>query len=227
MIASNAISVMDAATSIAASKLGRSLTKLDYPNGGKDAVFAEANLVAYLTHGLLSQHETFSCYAEASHSHGRRIDLLASNGTLAFAVEAKKFGDVESGCRGVIQDIQRLREFRPALSPLRENVVANEWWRQADERWGAIVVGSHAGPEVTEAWKAGGGDAGREALSRWSRRSRSTEGKHARSREMLLEALSILHSDPRAFTSTHPICEGSRWRECQDAHLLWALFPLD
>jgi len=211
---------------MASEKLGEALTCLDYPNGGKDAVFAEANLVAYTTHGLLSQKPVFHCYAEASHTRGRRIDLLAFNREIALAIEAKKFGDIEHASDGIIEDVQRIRDFTPTTSPLAANIDANDWWRQAKERWGLILVGSHAGDEVARAWQSGGGESARLSLSERSLRNRAKPEKLDRANEKLLKALATINEDPGSQFGCFRICEGRRWEGSTDAYLLWAAFPL-
>src|SRR3546814_8938517 len=101
----------------------------------------------------------FHCYAEASHTSGRRIDMIAYDGDCAIAIEAKKFGNVGHVSLAVEEDLKRLKEFSPMLSPMSESSVAEDWWLKATQRWGLILIGSHGGDAVLNAWKVKGEEA--------------------------------------------------------------------
>lgn len=199
----------------AAEGLGTSLVRLGYPNGGRDAVFAEANVTCYVASGFLCLDAGYSCYAEASHTRARRIDLLASNGRSGFAIEAKLFGNVGQGAHSLLNDVERLCEFAPRLSPLNGGTAPPDWWRSLDTRWGVILVGSHASQAVHDAWRALDPSAGAKALA-----DRPTWEAEAFS--LLLSRLSQLG----ALGGLLHVCDGSRWHQCADAYLLSAVFPL-
>lgn len=216
-----------AALEKAATLLGDSLLGLNYPNGGKDAVFAEANLIVYTAHALLSAERSFHCYAEPSHAGSKRIDLVAFDGETAVAVEAKKFGNVAYGSLAILSDIDRLRGFRPSLSPSADDSPVEEWWANAANRWGVILVGSHGGDQVRDAWQATTIESARTALdgrlaARGARRTATVQADNT----AMLAVLNKLDSMADTSRGVFQICPGNRWRQCEDAYLLWAGFRL-
>lgn len=154
MNASTVPAAIEGALQKAACKLGAALSALNYPNGGRDAVFAETNLLVYVGHGLMTCEMPFHCYAEASHTNSRRIDMIAFDGHCALAIEAKLFGNIGYVSRSVEDDLRRLADFCPRLSPNADGFDAENWWAKASEHWGLILIGSHGGDAVRDAWKA-------------------------------------------------------------------------
>lgn len=205
---------LNEALRIAAEALGNSLNSMGYPNGGRDSVFAEANLVAHLAHGLLSLNLGYSCYAEASHTKGRRIDLLASNGRVGIAFEAKLFGNVGGSATRLLADLERISEFSPRLSPLKALRPPPDWWSEV-HRWGGLLVGSHAPAEVNHAWENLDPEAAKAALVRRPAWEREAYG-----------ALIASLSERSASTGAFHICDGDTWERCLDAKLLYAVFRL-
>jgi hypothetical protein len=211
----------------AAQLLGDSLLELDYPNGSKDAVFAEANILVYVGHGLMSCFHPFRCYAEASHESRKRIDMVATDGTTVLAIEAKKFGNIGYGSEAIMADVERLKCFRPQLSRASGDATPRAWWDEAKERWGVILVGSHAGDPVNEAWIAKDEDSAAAALSkRVVAYRRRRPDILAREKSIMLNALAELDKMPGIRRGSFPICSGNRWDRCEDAHLLWAAFDI-
>lgn len=205
---------VDQALRIAAETLGNALNSMGYPNGGSDAVFAETNLIAHLTHGLLSLSMGYSCYAEASHTKGRRIDLLVSNGRTGIAFEAKKFGNVGSSSAGLLNDMERISEFNPRLSPLKSRLSPPDWWSEVD-RWGGLLVGSHASMDVHQAWEHLDPETAKAALAH----------RPAWEREAYAALIASL-SARSARAGMVQICDGDTWENCADAKLLYAVFRL-
>src|SRR3546814_17372205 len=85
--------------------------------------------------------------------------MIAYDGDCAIAIEAKKFGNVGHVSLAVEEDLKRLKEFSPMLSPMSESSVADDWWLKATQRWGLILIGSHGGDAVLNAWTVKGEEA--------------------------------------------------------------------
>lgn len=205
------------AAALAARRLGAALDALDYPNGGRDATFAETNLVAYLVAGLLQSSPGFHCYAEAAHIQQRRIDLTGFDGRVAFALEAKKFGHVGKVVAALLGEMERIDQFVPRLSPTAEGHEPRDWWGTATERWAVLAVASHAGDEARKAWVALEHTESHEAQagrSEWN----DPRPIHGLVRELETRAHCV--------RDAAPICSGERWRNCADAWLLWAAYRL-
>lgn len=205
------------AIGLTAGNLGRALVRLGYPNGGKDAVFAETNLVAQLMRGLAEIDPGFDCYLEACLSRGRRIDLLATDGRLGLAAEAKKFGNVSYGCEGLGTDMARLDEFRPGYSPASDEYPHLDWWADADERWGLLMVGSHAGDIVRDVWRAE--DPASEVAAHGPPTRKSNDPSP------IVALRNKIDVRPGACRGAELIVK-SRWQGSADAYLLWAAFRL-
>lgn len=219
-------SSVESALRDAAHLLGDGLIGLGYPNGGKDAAFAEANILVYVAHGLLSRSRPFKCYSEPTHTRASRIDMVAFDGEVALAIEAKKFGSIKDGSSGIIRDVERLRDFTPKLAVLADKSPAKEWWQSAHARWGLVLVGSHGGKFVTDAWNAA--DAGSALSSLEERLIGKKQREAATIREGnagLLEALARLDTMSGIKRGAFEICSGETWG-CADASLLWAAFRL-
>ncbi len=100
----------------AGNKLATAVERLGYPNGNRDAVIPENNILIHVANELARG--GFDLYCEAALSDAdaglsaRRIDLIAANDELSIAFEFKRRARPES----VLADLQRLDEFvvRPA-----------------------------------------------------------------------------------------------------------------
>jgi hypothetical protein len=217
---------LDQMLTVAAKLLGDSLLALNYPNNGTDGVFAEANLIMHAAHALMNGSPPFHCYAEAAHSNSRRIDLLAHDGEYALAFEAKKFGDIEYGSSGVLEDIARLREFKLLASKTNPDFVVNDWWISARERWAVILIGSHAGNEVADAWVAPDAGGAAAILACRRPRERASPTVLVRKHSKLIELIATIDEQANAHRCAAPICLGTRWQASEDATLLWASFRL-
>ena len=208
-------------------RLGKALRALDYPNGGRaQGIFHENNLIIHLAHQLMEKE--FHCYAEAAVVDGQ-IDLLAYRDGIAFAVEAKMFGDPRQRVWEVMSDLARLETFTPLFSPPSDQPSAGhlpQWWASARERWGVVVIGyQRAGSrEIGEAWTAHSDEVASDLIHK---------GNQARHRKETVDVISQriveLRKDLRlrnAQTGACPICTGTHWQGADDAWLLWAVFPL-
>lgn len=211
----------------AAELLGKALLRLHYPNGGRDAVFAETNLLMYAGHGLLSCEKPFHCYAEAAHTNGRRIDMVAFDGDCAVAIEAKKFGNIGYVSESILRDLERLSDFRPIQSSTSDGSPAEEWWQQASQRWGLLLVGSHAGDSVKDAWTAQSrAEASSTLEARTSESTRRRATTVERENATFMNLLDTLDRQKCGIRKAISICPGSGWDRCNDAYLLWAGFRL-
>ena len=229
---SEGINVLREIIEASCKRLGSALQALDYPNGGVNGIFHESNLVAYLSHGFLSHSEDFHCYAEAyfrstsePSSRSGRVDLVASDGKLAFVIEAKKFGDLGAS-KGACNDVKRMGKFIPRFSPA---VVPRDgnWWTNSRERWGVIAIACQR-PSVDcvhKAWLANREDEARTAI--WERKpGGESQEKIEERNEAFLDLWKCLNEKERITIASSFICSGKHWKQSNDAWLLWAAFPL-
>jgi len=95
----------------AGKQLASAVERLGYPNGNRDAVIPENNILIHVASELAGL--GFALYCEAAlsdadpDSPARRIDLIAANDELSIAFEFKRRARPES----VLADLQRLDEF--------------------------------------------------------------------------------------------------------------------
>ncbi|WP_152599864.1 hypothetical protein [Noviluteimonas dokdonensis] len=208
----------------AATRLGRALEKLEWPSGGKDAPCHEVNAVFSLAHCLGHLEPQFDLYAEGNLGRRGRVDLIGSNGEIAFALEAKGWGDIGDRANSILGDISRIQSFSPTASELANNVVAVDWWSQASKRLGIILITSFRGVEVAEAWTAN--DEGRaiESMSAYTTPTAMALNDNG-------EPQAFLHlyrklREVRAECGASLITKGDRWKDCGEGWLLWAAFLL-
>jgi hypothetical protein len=203
-----------------AAHLGNGLELLGWPNACTDAPCHEVNALFSIWYFLARLNPPFHVYAEAPMADRGRVDLIGFNTKWAFAMEAKGFGAINAKATEVLRDFNRLKRFSPSLSELAGNDKARDWWRNAESRWGIVVVSSFRGVEVKEAWIAEDDDAVRAALATYRPKdqSRSLDGE-------AVGFLALNQALRDAQRGAFPIIEGARWN-AGDGWLLWAAVPL-
>ncbi|MGH2510869.1 MAG: hypothetical protein ACRDHZ_26185, partial [Ktedonobacteraceae bacterium] len=179
----------------------------------------------HLVNSLMSSEPAFHCYAEAAHSGGRRIDLIAFDLEIALAIEAKTFGNIGRASNEAIGDIDRLNEFSPIPSRSKENILPANWWKSANERIGILLVGSHSDVKVRQAWSAKDLVGATNAIDQRARGSRLPIKSWSRENQIFLRLVAKLIRQ-QAVRGSCSICE-SQWFKTDDAYLLYAIFSLD
>lgn len=203
-----------------ATHLGNGLALLGWPNAGTDAPCHELNALFSIWHYLARLEPSFHVYAEAPMADRGRVDLIGFNSKIAFAMEAKGFGAINAKATEALRDFNRLTKFAPSLSDVAGNEKAQDWWRDAEARWGILVVSSFRGDEVRKAWLADT-DASVEAAL-------ATYGPKDRAKRVGGEAagfLSLNQALRECERGAFPIIKGERWN-AGDGWLLWAATPL-
>lgn len=225
---SDAVGLLSNVFERSSERLGKALIGLDYPNGGRrNSILHENNLTIHIAHELIER--GFHCYAEAAVGKGS-IDLVAGDGKLAVAIEAKMFGDPRERVFGIKHDLDRMAKFVPHRDPPSQpnNLTrACQWWATAQTRWGVIVIGhQRAGDEVIEtAWTTPNDeDAARLIEQGNKRRHRDTTIKQIT--ESFIALRKTLR-DKGAHFGAKEICDRKPWPGTDGAWLLWAVFPLD
>jgi len=208
----------------AASRLGRALRKLEWPSGSKDAPCHEVNAIFSFAHCLGKLERDFQLYAEGMIGDRGRIDLIGCNGEIAFALEAKGWGAINKQSLSVTLDLERVRGFRPIPSELANDASAVDWWREAKQRFGILMITSFRGRNVADAWQLDSDDdvIARMSAYKPSDRALDTNGEPAPFLT-LHKRLRFLETERGA----SPITDGSRWKDCDEGWLLWAAFPLE
>jgi hypothetical protein len=135
-----------------ANSIGAALDFLEWPNGGVDAHPDEHNVTAYLQACMSHLEPSFHFYSEAriGEKNGR-LDLLASNGELSLAIEAKGFGNISNQSSQLINDVERLLNFSPSCFKA-EGFTNRQWWETSSQRWGLALILSFRGSDLQEAW---------------------------------------------------------------------------
>lgn len=206
----------------AAQRLGRALNELEWPSGGKDAAPAEINALINLMFYLQSQPAPFAIYAEGTCEDGR-IDMMACDGEVALAVEAKNFGAIQRQSEAALRDLNRMLKFRPSLGLLRSGEAPRPWWGDAKQRWGIILIQSFRGKEIADAWQSPDDNAFQQHMSAYrsaaDRLQTDVQGEPAG-----------FHKLFRAFPAHNrgiaPITDGQRWADCGQGWFLWGAVPL-
>lgn len=209
-------------------RLGKALIGLDYPNGGRrNSILHENNLIIHIAHELIER--GFHCYAEAAVGKGS-IDLIAGDGKLAVAIEAKMFGDPRERACGIKRDLERMGKFVPhrdPLSQLNNPTRACQWWAAAQERWGVIVIGhQRAGDEVIETAWTTPDDEDAARLIKQGNKSRHRDTTIEQITESFIALRKTLR-DKGAHFGAKEICDDTPWPGTDGAWLLWAAFRLD
>lgn len=118
--------------------MARNIVAMGYPNGGKDAAPAERNISVPLAAKLLEF--GYFVYAEptrSSDSSKERIDLIAANGDLAFAIEMKRR---TKNFEGALSDIRRIMQFEVQVAPSATSQSAcTSAFATAQRRFGLFV----------------------------------------------------------------------------------------
>jgi hypothetical protein len=163
----------------------------------------------------------FDLYAEGTVASRGRIDLVGFNGDIAFALEAKNFGAINSASDSILRDFHRLRCFVPSLTEVAGNIEARRWWQEARQRWGIIVISSYRGPEVKDAWLASDEADMRRLMSGYSSHEQPREVDGAATGFLALHrALASAVRGAEVITDSH------RWIGAGQGWLLWAGVPL-
>ena len=203
-----------------AARLGRALDKLDWPNGGKDAPCHEVNAVINISYYL--GQAGFHLYAEGTTVNRGRIDLVGFDDRIAFALEAKNFGDINKQGDSILTDWKRLQKFYPLLTEVAGNQEAHKWWETASERWGIIVIASYRDPQIKDAWMSPDEAGFRQHMSVYK--------AHEQPQEVDGEAkgfLALYRATQTAVRGAEIITPGTRFKDCGEGWLMWAATPLD
>ena len=207
----------------AATRLRNALHRLEWPSGGKDAPCHEVNAVFSFAYCLGNLQPQFDLYAEGNVGKRGRVDLIGSNGEIAFALEAKRWGDIRERANSIFDDISRMEHFVPTPSELANNAVAIDWWNAANQRVGIVMVTSFRGREVADAWAAPDEARAVELMSTYapSARALDVEGEP----QAFLRLYRKLR-ETGAECGASLITTGDRWKNCGEGWLLWAAFPI-
>lgn len=207
-----------------AERLGRALVALEWPNGGKDAAPAEINALLNVGYFLQALPEPYDIYAEGSCASGR-IDAMGFNGRIAFALEAKKFGGINAQANSAYNDLDRMREFRPEMTQkLSDSALRpREWWSDASERWGIILISSFRGQEVAEAWAAEDENKFLAVMRTYTHES----DRPATGPEGIPTGIHRLYQQfSHANRGAALVTDSTRWQDCGQGWFLWGAIPL-
>lgn len=206
-----------------ASNLGRTLEILEWPNGGKDAPCHEVNALINISSCLSNLPKPYHVYAEATVPPRGRVDMIGFNGETAIAIEAKSFGNINKKSNEVINDLKRLETFSPSLTTeLAGSQAANQWWNEAKNRWGIIVISSFRGREVRDAWLAQDESDFKKQMNIY----RPIKKSQSHDDEIASGYLALYRSVSSLYRRSAQITDGARWRETGEGWLLWAAIPL-
>lgn len=204
----------------AAARFGRSLEKLDWPSGNKDAAPSEVNAIINLSFYLDRLDPSFDLYAEGTVDGNCRVDLMGSDGEIALVVEAKKFGHINNQSSSALDDLNRIKRFRPSLAHVKGNVQGVEWWDRVATKWGIILISSFKGIEVKDAWKSDSETEVIQLLSTYKETERALDGA----------------GQPLGFLQLHRAFEPGQRRACKistckrwnasEGWMLWGAVPL-
>jgi hypothetical protein len=201
-----------------AARLGEALNCLNWPNGGKEAPCHEVNALVNISFYLGNLLKPYYVYAEACVAQRGRVDMVGCNGETAIAFEAKGFGRIHEKSKEILNDLRRLKTFRPSLTDLAGNQKAPHWWDEAKSRWVVIVISSFRGQAVRDAWLAEDENIVKEKLLTYSK------GKTLRPIDD--SGFMALHRDiPASCRHAALITDASRWGSAE-GWLLWAAVRL-
>ncbi len=203
-----------------ACRLGKALEKLEWPNGGKDAPCHEVNALINIAFYLGNLAKPFHVYAEATVGQRGRMDMIGFNGETAIALEAKVFGKINRKSDEVLLDLNRLKSFRPSLSELAGNQKAHQWWDEAENRWGIVVISSFRGREVRDAWLAEDENEFREKMATYKKADKPQD-ECGTAKGFLALHRAVPFSCRRAALITDAVRWGSG-----EGWLLWAAVPI-
>ena len=207
-----------------ATRLGETLKKLEFPNGGKDAPCNEDNVLINISFYLSKLTPTFHVYAEANVAQRCRVDMIGCNGKTAFALEAKAFGAINPKSDEALRDFNRLQTFRPSLTKRADNEEAYHWWDEAESRWAIIVISSFRGRKVSDAWLAKDENVCREIMSTYtSPADRPRKDATGTDTGFLALHKAVLTS----YRGVALITDGLHWgADAGEGWLLWAANPI-
>ena len=160
----------------------------------------------------------FYFYSEGTIAQTGRIDLIGCNGDVALAMEAKGFGPINSRSNSAFKDLQRLRDFVPAYSKPASPFEPRDWWQEAKQRWGLLLVMSFRGVEVKEAWEAPSTSEAYEIMQSYT----STSDRPADENSGFMALL----QDPDMIRFGARIAHTTRWGKDTNGWLLCGAIPL-
>ncbi|MDX1557166.1 MAG: hypothetical protein R3212_14145 [Xanthomonadales bacterium] len=208
-----------------AHRLGRALERLEWPNSGKDGPVAEINGLISLMYYLQAEPEAFHIYAEGTCAGGR-IDMMACNGPIALAVEAKAFGKIADRSESCLKDLQRMKTFKPELTTkLASGNSLNEWWEAASQRWGIILIQAFRGREISDAWVAPDTAGFLKAMSTYSGSAENYVGADPDNPTGFLKLWQQFEPQNRGRAQ---ITDATRWPDtvASEGWFLWGAIPL-
>lgn len=204
-------SEIEAAVHEAAVRLGRALEVLEWPNGKSLGPPHEINALINLQGRLSNFDPPYHFYSEGRIGETGRVDLMASNGTVSLAMEAKSFGDINPRSDSIAKDLDRLRGFTPAYYRGSGTREINDWWATS-QRWALIIITSFRDDEVRNAWVTDDEDEARRQMETYTKvcdRPR-TDGT----------GFMALRSTPDLYRFAAPITMGDAWKETGPGHFL-------
>lgn len=187
----------------AAARLGRALDFLEWPNGEKDAPCHEINALINLQVALSKLDPEFYFYSEGSIAQRGRIDLIASNGKVSLAIEAKSFGNINERSDSILRDLERLYTYEPAYYRGNNNQDLNTWWEKSNNRWGLILITSFRGDEVRDAWMSEDVTSAVEIMQSYTKKADRPASDDS--------GFTALRSVPNVHRFAAPISMGERW----------------
>ncbi len=207
---------------LGASRLGEDLVFLEWPNGGKDGAPAERNAMFNVAYYLGSLPKRYHLYFEGTAGNGR-MDMMGCDGETAIAIEAKSLGDINRQSASLLTDLDRLLKFSPFLTEkLNDNSKPHQWWQEATNRWGILLILSFRGREIADAWKTDDTNLFREKMESYiKRRRRNTD-----SNGEISKFLALSQAIPLSGRGAALIIDGKHWQDCGEGWLLWGAIPL-
>ncbi len=206
-----------------AKRFGKALEILEFPNGGKEAPPSEINALINVSYFLQNLPQPFAIYAEGSCASGR-VDAMGFNGRVAFVLEAKTFGTINSQAESAFRDLERMRKFFPEMTQKLSGALRpRDWWREAEERWGIILISSFRGKEVADAWQAEQEDTFIEEMSRYTEETCRPAWDADRKPAGLLKLYKQFSAQNRGAAL---VTSGERWQDCGQGWFLWGAIPL-
>jgi hypothetical protein len=207
---------------LGALKLGISLEVLEWPSGGKNAAPPEINALINVIFYLCNLPRPFQIYAEGTCASGR-IDMMGYNGETAIAIEAKNFGEINKQAVALLKDLERLRTFVPVLAEnLNDGLTPNQWWQNAQARWGIILISSFRGRDVADAWISQEEGKFQEIMSRYSKQNHA-QTDMAGYPTGFFKLYKAFDNANRGATR---ITTAARWKGDGEGWFLWGALPL-
>jgi hypothetical protein len=196
----------------AATRLGKALDFLEWPNGEKDAPCHEINALINLQVALSKLDPEYHFYSEGVIADRGRVDLIASNGNISLAIEAKSFGKINERSESVRRDVERLHKYTPAYFRGNTDSKINEWWEKSTSRWGLILITSFRGDEVSDAWMSEDTRSAAKIMEKYPRKADrpTVDGS----------GFIALHSLPWSDRFAYPISLTERWSSTGKGWLL-------